>query len=370
MGLKIHYVTFRPVSLSSYEKRIWASGEWQGIPNGTLPLDENNEKGIIESLIAELNKCFAVNLSASPSCARAPSVLYAHSSTTAAQHFTIVGASLASALATSLEKHGAATTLIKLPSWRPNPGVIAKAAADLEAALTDGPPTTILFQNLDGATYYARCEDGSLIPARRGADGKYHLDGELVVAPKELFLHSLKTCLPLFKAGGKEHMILLSPLPRYWRTGCCEDPEHIPNKVDEEYEDYLMDGIDSLRRQCKDFLFKNKLSHIRVMNTAQLMCNVEGSSSTPADVREALATTWGDDPVHPSVDLTDKLAANLVTAAPAATTAGPAQPQQSQREAKRPRWLEEETVTAVRPQVFDARQGRGRGRGRGGFRRN
>ena len=144
-----------PVSLSSYEKRIWASGEWQGIPNGTLPLDENNEKGIIESLIAELNKCFAVNLNASPSHVRAPSVLHAHSPT-AAQHFTIVGASLASALATSLEKHGAATTLIKLPSWRPNPGVIAKAAADLEAALTDGPPTTILFQNLDGATYYAR----------------------------------------------------------------------------------------------------------------------------------------------------------------------------------------------------------------------
>ena len=292
--------------------------------------------------------------------------------TSAAPHFTIVGASLAGALASALEKKGAATTLIKLPSWRPNPGVITKAATDLEVALTDGPPTTtIVFQNLDGATYYARCEDRSLIPARRdNKDGKYHLDGELVVAPKELFLHSLKTCLPLFKAGGKNDMILLSPLPRYWRNSCCDDPEHIPNKMDADYEDYLLDGIDSLRRQCKDFLFKNKLGHIRVVNTAQLMCSVEGSAATPTDMRESLAEAWGDDPVHPTSELTDKLAGNLLAVNPA-TTANQAPTQQHhQREAKRPRWLEEGATTAVRPQIFDARQGRGRGRGRGGFRRD
>ena len=46
----------------------------------------------------------------------------------------------------------------------------------------------------------------------------FHLDGELLIAPKELFSRMLKDYLPLLKAQKNLQKILLSLLPRYWRN--------------------------------------------------------------------------------------------------------------------------------------------------------
>jgi len=187
-----------------------------------------------------------------------------------------------------------------------------------------------------------------------------------------MFLHSLKTSLPLLKASGSARGVLLSPLPRYWVSSCCEDIEHNTNRPEEDFEDYVFSGVDNLRRQCKDFLFKNKLAHLRVLNTAQLICGSEGGPTTSIQISGELAATWGTDPMHPAAVLTRHLAINLITTSTGAeassgepscstSTAPHLQP------AKRPRWLAEQTVEEVRPMVYNATRGRGRGRGRGGY---
>ena len=104
----------------------------------------------------------------------------------------LVGVSHTRHLAESLEGMGAAVSLLKITSCRPTTVAMDKAAAELSAAINGDEDTIIVFQFLDKAAYYTRTEDGCLVPAQRNKDGTYHLVGDILVAPKELFLHSLK----------------------------------------------------------------------------------------------------------------------------------------------------------------------------------
>jgi len=286
----------------------------------------------------------------------------------------VVGASLAGRLCAALETGGHKASHIKTVSWRPTPDTIKKTAQELaDAVESSATPPVVIFQFLDSAAFYARCEDGSLVPAHQGLDeyakpdGRFHLDGELVVAPKELFLHTLKTSLPLLKAANGCKKILLSPLPRYWLTSCCEDQEHIANRADADFEDQLFAGIDELRRQCKDYLFKNKIENVVVKNTCQLLCSGGGGRLTAKSTREEAATLWGPDPVHPSTESFINLAANVVIlateAAPKSSAAGQSR-RSAPQPAKRPRWLDGQAGSGVSPMAYQPMYG-GRGRGRG-----
>jgi len=143
----------------------------------------------------------------------------------------LVGASHANRLSSALEMEGLRSTVISMPSYSPNKGTVERAAKELEEAVAGHENPVVVFQMLDNAAYYAKTEEGALIPARRSPTGSYHLDGDLVVAPKELFSRSLKVCELLFLIAEKAVVsILLSPMPRYWTLSCCEDVEHAPTE--------------------------------------------------------------------------------------------------------------------------------------------
>ena len=364
-----------PVSLTSYEKKTVSSEGWDNLPYGTHPIDPANEKVIISVFLGELNNYFAANLSVEADLSRAHSGVNSDTKvpTTA---FIVVGASLAGRLCAALEGAGHNSVHIKTVSWRPTPDTIKRAAQELSEAVAAATSTTcIVFQFLDSAAFYARCEDGSLVPARQGLDensdpdGRFHLDGELVVAPKELFLHTLKTSLPLLKAAGDLKKVLLSPLPRYWLTNCCEDIDHIANRVDEEFEEMLFSGVDDLRRFCKDYLFKNRLGDTIVKNTCQMLCTAGGGRITSKSAREEVAALWGPDPVHPSAECFNNLAANVVLVAVDSADKRNTSPpgRGSYQLSKRPRWLDGQAGSEVSPISFQP-QFRGRGRGGGGGR--
>jgi hypothetical protein len=141
---------------------------------------------------------------------------------------------------------------VEVPSWRPNPAVINEAITALDnISFQDSSLSLFVIHNLDNAAYYAMTEEGDLIPSRR-LEGHYHLDGSLVIASKEQFRFTLKTCLPLFNYKPEICKIVLSPMPRYWVGKCCGDAEHIPNFHDQDYEKTMFDGLFNLMRAIKD----------------------------------------------------------------------------------------------------------------------
>lgn len=103
-----------------------------------------------------------------------------------------------------------------------------------------------------------------------------------MVAPSEFFDKTRKTCVPLFKAAGRNRAILLTPLPRSWKQSCCEDLEHVTNRNDDTLVIDLLSGLDRLRRQCKDQLFLLKVRGLTVLNTVQLIAN-QANRTTPQE---------------------------------------------------------------------------------------
>ena len=53
--------------------------------------------------------------------------------------------------------------------------------------------------------------------------------GELVLADWQALKKNFTTALTLIKAGGKNRKLILSPLPRYISSKCCQAETHITN---------------------------------------------------------------------------------------------------------------------------------------------
>ena len=112
-------------------------------------------------------------------------------------------------------------------NWRATKNSVVDMATHIESELAARHYTAVIFQLLDKNMFFAQCEDGSRIPARRAIDGKYHVDGELVLTDKDNQYAILKLCEPLWNAAKDKHAVVVGPLPRFSTAGCCEDTDHI-----------------------------------------------------------------------------------------------------------------------------------------------
>jgi len=233
-----------PVALNSFEKSVWGL-KLKNVPVSVKKLKKEAEEELLQALIYEIKSNHSIPLGENLSYERKPIATVVDS--TQEKTFILVGASHASRLMAALEMSSATCLQITMPSYAPNKGTVERATLELEQAITEDRNAVVIMLMLDNAAYYARTEEGALIPARRNSEGSYHLDDELVVAPKEMFSSTLKICEPIFKAAEKAaSAILLSPMPRYWSKSCCEDVEHAPNRNDEDFEQYLFSGLDGL----------------------------------------------------------------------------------------------------------------------------
>ena len=97
-------------------------------------------------------------------------------------------------------------------------------AGHVKTALAEGSYSAVVFQLLDNNMFFSRFEDGSLCPARRAIDGKYHMDGELVIASQESQFAILKLCGPLWEAAKGLRMVVVGPMSQYISSRCCRSP--------------------------------------------------------------------------------------------------------------------------------------------------
>jgi hypothetical protein len=64
---------------------------------------------------------------------------------------------------------------------------------------------------LDASTFYAKQDDGSLALPRKGSDGIYHIEGDLVVASPDTQAAHLDAMWPIFDAIGRRPCRVVSP---------------------------------------------------------------------------------------------------------------------------------------------------------------
>jgi hypothetical protein len=199
----------------------------------------------------------------------------------------IIGASNASRLAALMQETGCEVHHIVTPSWMPNSKVVQDACSELEKfVFQESSPSAIIYFNLNSSAFCAVQIDGSTIPARQ-INGHYNLDGDLMVSTKEMYQKTLKICISLFQMYPNVQKIVLPPSPRYWLNRCCNNEEHIPNMSHLNYEDNLFDGLATLRRITKDYLYMQHIPHIHVVNPFLVFSDSSGRSVSP-EAREAV----------------------------------------------------------------------------------
>ena len=256
------------------------------------------ERELAECLIAELNSKFEVNLDKNFYTGRNED----HQDQTVLHPpedaYIIVGSSHAFRLAAALNCLGEHVTCLASPFWRLNAENVAATAKSLEEAVTLNPRATVIFQMMDSSIYFASSEEVETILPKRGKDGKFHVDGELVLADWPAFKKIFSTALPLLRAGGKNRKFILSLLPRYINSKCCSNSSHITNFGGKSYATTMGKQLAEIHGWIDD------LSHGKRLQNYTTICpgtciGLEDSASLKdkAEMQE-LKARWGDDPVH------------------------------------------------------------------------
>ena len=157
-----------------------------------------------------------------------------------------------------------------------------------------------VFHLLDNILYMGRKPDGTTAHSRRGEDGIYHVEGELVVGDKEAQFTLYKALKPALTAAGSGPILVITPIPRYVKQGCCPNATHVTNRSKVDFYTDLSRSPVEVRNNWRSFLFVDNLRRISVINPLPLFDNLPEAEG------------WGpDDPVHPLPPLHRELA-NLI----------------------------------------------------------
>ena len=87
-------------------------------------------------------------------------------------------------------------------------------AVHVAEELADKPYTAVIYHFLDNNFYFTQSEDGSKRPAKKGPDGNYHFEGDVVLADKDGEFAILNLCEPLWEAAKGKNMVVVVPMAR------------------------------------------------------------------------------------------------------------------------------------------------------------
>jgi hypothetical protein len=318
------------------KKQRWCSNGAASLKNGVAPLLPDEINNVINVIKLDLNASFALTLDTSMGTPEPP----AANSSYCKWKFVLVGASHAKRLCEVMTGLNMEAVTLGTTSWFPSKKNRDKLADELKEFLEGLEPdpekkVVVIFANLDKSYFQARSEDGSFI-FHRLHDGTYHVDGDLVACPMEQLKFLFELLIPVFNANAGMRRLLLCPIPRYLWKGCCEDPDHAPNRSDEGFQEDILEGLEKAKRVMRSLAFRHDLKDMKIINPGKLLME-------PA--------LWGEDPVHPLVDgykkIIDFVLAGL-EAGGSTDTAVLTQPQPSQKRdsteqltgpARRPHWV-------------------------------
>ena len=362
-GVQTDYVTrlVLPTSLDSVGFKKWVSAGWGSIPCELPPVDQCIETKLIKGLISELNVAFELDLDDNVSFSRGQD----ESSPDKPRDVLVVGASHANRLSEQLELLGHSVERVCQPGWRATKANVASMLAKVEEVISSmSQDCLVIFWLLDNSLYFARSDEGGFNPPKRGSDGIYHVEGEVMLAPVEVTKQVVNNCLPIITAVGSRPKLFITPLARYTSTGCCADINHATNCSVEDFVPTILDHLDLMRSNIKDYCFRGGVRRIKYLNFSRMA------------VQEDDELHWADDPVHPTSAVYSKAAVQALLAdkhlseglfkkgskrkqSSSSSTLQDWEPSVSiEVGPPRPQWLDSESVFTKR---FEGQRGRGRG---------
>jgi hypothetical protein len=303
-----------PHSIRSGNTVIWVSDKLYNIPGEVTGVSVELEKNILSELINFFNSALAIDLDPAPNLTR---MVVSQRSAGKNSTFIVVGNSHAARTAAAIRSAGHNTEAVTFPACRVSATFSEAVRQKLVAAISAVPrhhEICIVIQLFDNALYFCRGEDGSLTPAVKLSDGKHHMPGESVLAPKESQFHAFRQLLPVLLAAKGHTLVLVPPLPRYWSKGCCGDKLHVTNISGENYQADLEAAIYACKGHLKDFAFTAGIRDCKVI------------AAWPAIKK--LPTIFAADSVHLSSEAYHTLGQVVVACLPTSSSKRPGPPLQ------------------------------------------
>ena len=175
------------------------------------------------------------------------------------------------------------------PFWRLNAENIENASKQIENLVNNNPGITIIYQLYDSCIFFDSSEEGEKLLPKHGEDGRYQV---MVMADWPTLKKIFNTSIPLIRAGGKCKKIIISPLPKYFNSKCCEDSSHLTNFGGKQYAKTMGKRLADINEWLDDLAHGKRITNYSVLcpSTATGL----GDKMTATDLRDL----WGFDPVH------------------------------------------------------------------------
>jgi hypothetical protein len=378
------YTSSAPLSLPAGIKnpriRPFISGAFVGtVPAEIPPLNKDDESKIVRTLLNELNEKFCVNLDCHPSFERSvPPPFTVHS----AGRTVFIGASNMGKIAKAAAENGHMVVDLTSSGWTPKPGKIEKLCEILEKLnLTE--IDTVVIDPMSNSAYLGTDEDGLPIPAEKSEeDRRYHLFGDLQLAPPSAFKNCLKNMEKLLAFVGGAKVVFIIPLPRYVLAGCCKNTDHVSNRLSGELAAEFAGAEKCLHEAAA---MGERTGKARIVNILSFFGSCE---SLPQDLTTVDgASIWAGDGVHLTSNAIRVAARKLMTdlvnggevgepenkrarlesvvPVPAPATAKKKNAAKSQPQTSPPRPVPPPTPLWLSGQLPPSQRGRGSGRGSG-----
>ena len=285
------------VAQLQYPARYWLAdnavqGEWAkrspwysngdgALTNSVGHMAERDEQCLLNSILSGLqqhqNLEMALPLASSRSLVRINKPV----------HILVVGASNSAKLASAMEGMGITVGRVTSSNWKPSKENVDILAAYVRTSVEGERPTAVVFQMHDNLLYMGRSIDGTTRQHHKDKEGRFHVEGELVLAPKEVQLNLYKLMKPLVEAVGQRPFIIITPMRRYATSPCCENTGHVTNFRETNYDEKMESELEDVRKNMRSWLFSDNIRRAIVLGPGPLMAKMGPDCC------------WGEDPVHP-----------------------------------------------------------------------
>jgi hypothetical protein len=175
-----------PVSQTSTEKATFVTTGFDNLKMAVDPISEEDEKTILVLLIEELNDLYPLNLSTDVICDRFMDGDVFDENMTDRTDLILIGASHLGNIARHVNQERWNGVDLTRPGWRVTSDNVRDLVSEVTAtaASINMDNATVIVQLLDNSVYMVRGPGGETRLPGKDRQGRYHVDGGLVVADK------------------------------------------------------------------------------------------------------------------------------------------------------------------------------------------
>ncbi len=297
-----------PMDISGSSQGIFHCMGWPFLRSSSIAINECEEKKQITALITDLNRELALTLDVNPSLDRTPTATASSVGRGKRAKFVVMGASHAKRIAKKLIELGYEVIDFTDGGWKLSNSGIAHLVEKCEQLKKEKPSELqLVLSVLDSALFWGESDEGSA-PARKLGDNRFHLEGRVKLASREVVTDRFSMISPLLLANCKLKTVLLSPIPRFVTGGCCNDTSHCSNWKEESFVFDQLQSLERTRQQLRDCVLRSKVKSVMVMNPVKLF----GGGRDLGETAEALKAVWGNDPVHPEPEVYQRIVEEMV----------------------------------------------------------